>query len=347
MLSLIICSTHREPDAGLLCNIKDTIGKEYEVVHIDNSENKYSIFQAYNVGAHKAKGDILCFMHEDIVFHTKEWGVKTEEIFTNNPNLGLLGVAGGKFIPSKGDWRMLGEYVSLHYIQGYQSIETNSKYITLNSFCNDKPTQNGIVEVAALDGMWLCMPRKLYTKVSFDDKTFNGFHLYDTDISIQTIQSGYTVGITSELLIEHRSIGNFNESFLTATKKLQTKWGDTLPIKVNSVSLSPKEQEELSELSEQRLIEYIIKQEKERELRQKLSVINISDIHQRLNKEELIFLSQYTFWRLKATIVKNKKIGFFDAIKLLSKDRLYLTHQAYMKLFWKLIFYSIKKKLQI
>lgn len=347
MLSLIICSTHTETEANLLCNINDTIGTEYEIIHIDNSHNKYSIFQAYNAGAHKAHGEILCFMHEDIVFHTKGWGAKIEKVFTDNPSIGLLGVAGGKFIPSKGDWRMVAEYLSLHYIQGYQSIEANSKYFTLNSFLNDKQAQNGIIDVVVLDGMWLCMPHKLYSKICFDDKTFSGFHLYDTDISIQTIQTGYRVGVTTEVLIEHRSEGAFRENFLVEARKLQSKWRNVLPLKSHSIGISQQEQDELNNLAEQRLHEHIAKQKKEIDLRQKLSNINISDIHQQLNEEDFFFLSRYTYWRLKTTIVKDKKVNFYKAITLLSQNRFYLTHKAYIKLFWKLIFYNIKNRFSI
>jgi hypothetical protein len=36
-------------------NIADTIGTEYELVHIDNSDTKYSILEAYNEGIRLSK----------------------------------------------------------------------------------------------------------------------------------------------------------------------------------------------------------------------------------------------------------------------------------------------------
>jgi hypothetical protein len=49
------------------------IGCEYESIIIDNSENRYSIFEAYNLGIDKSKYEYLCLMHDDILIYTIEW----------------------------------------------------------------------------------------------------------------------------------------------------------------------------------------------------------------------------------------------------------------------------------
>lgn len=76
MISIIICSRHHTLDEELRGNIKATIGNDilYEIVCIDNSNNCHSIFSAYEEGVKKAKGNYLCFMHEDIRFHSADWG---------------------------------------------------------------------------------------------------------------------------------------------------------------------------------------------------------------------------------------------------------------------------------
>ena len=55
MLSLIICSRHSDISDKLKDNIQKTIIAEYELIVIDNSKNKYSIFSAYNEGVKKAR----------------------------------------------------------------------------------------------------------------------------------------------------------------------------------------------------------------------------------------------------------------------------------------------------
>lgn len=99
MISCIICSRSAEIPQELKDNINATIGCDYELVVIDNSANKYSIFSAYNEGVRRAKGDILCFMHEDIEFLSKDWGKAVMAHFCN-ASLGVLGVVGGHCLPA-------------------------------------------------------------------------------------------------------------------------------------------------------------------------------------------------------------------------------------------------------
>ena len=71
MISIIICSRTASISDELNQNIDQTIGIPYELVVIDNSENLYSIFSAYNEGVKRSKYEMLCFMHDDIIFKTK------------------------------------------------------------------------------------------------------------------------------------------------------------------------------------------------------------------------------------------------------------------------------------
>ncbi len=51
MISIIVCSKYSKIDDAFAENIKDSIGKvDYEIVWIDNSKKKFSIFEAYNNG---------------------------------------------------------------------------------------------------------------------------------------------------------------------------------------------------------------------------------------------------------------------------------------------------------
>ena len=93
-------------------NIAETIGCEYEMVVIDNSKNSHSIFSAYNEGVRRAKGDILCFMHEDILYKTKNWGEQVKKLFENE-DIGVVGLMGA-YIMTKdyGYWTMMNPYVT-------------------------------------------------------------------------------------------------------------------------------------------------------------------------------------------------------------------------------------------
>ena len=88
MISIIICSRKADISQGLKDNIAATIGCEYELCVIDNSHNEYNIFTAYNEGVSRAKGDILCFMHEDVKYISNGWGEKVYKSIQNNVNIG-------------------------------------------------------------------------------------------------------------------------------------------------------------------------------------------------------------------------------------------------------------------
>ena len=96
MLSIIICSREKTISKELSINIEKTTGCEYELIIIDNTENKYSIFEAYNLGIEKSIGEYLCFFHDDILIHTNGWGDIIKQIFTESKQIGLIGVAGAK-----------------------------------------------------------------------------------------------------------------------------------------------------------------------------------------------------------------------------------------------------------
>jgi hypothetical protein len=56
------------------------------LIVIDNSENAYSILEAYNLGIEISKGDFLCLIHDDVLFHTKNWGSIVQDVFEQNKN---------------------------------------------------------------------------------------------------------------------------------------------------------------------------------------------------------------------------------------------------------------------
>ena len=97
MLSIIICSRHKILDSIFVKNIMDSVGVEVELITIDNSENKYSIFKAYNLGVQRSKYNNLCFLHEDVCFHSDDWGQKILQ-HLQIPDMGICGVAGRDFV---------------------------------------------------------------------------------------------------------------------------------------------------------------------------------------------------------------------------------------------------------
>lgn len=223
MISCIVCTRRPKALADLEKNISLTIGTDYEVVIIDNSSNHYSIFTAYNEGIRLAKGDILCFMHDDIIFHSDNWGT-TLQTTLQDSSIGIVGVIGSQFLPNKMASWWLCENTKGTILQGERT--SNGKYTSSLSGVE----VSDVTDVVVVDGLWFAMTRDLTNHVRFDDKTYNSFHCYDVDICMQAISNDRRVVVIPNVLIEHISMGNVLTTYYQQLQCFYDKWQSLLPI---------------------------------------------------------------------------------------------------------------------
>lgn len=222
MISIIICSREANISDGLRGNINSTIGVDYELVVIDNSLGKYSIFQAYNEGLNRAMHPYLCFMHDDVYYHTINWGQKVID-HLQKKNVGMIGVLGG-------------HYLSKRYPHFWSSSVMSGNFLYKNGDSivragNDKYIQDeNFVDVVACDGLWLCFPKSLFSNIRFDDITYDGFDLYDMDISLQVLTAGFSVRVINDILIEHRNHSMITKKFHENQLLFLQKWDSYLPV---------------------------------------------------------------------------------------------------------------------
>ena len=242
MISVIICSRDKKMLSNLSKNIADTIGEPYEIVAIDNSQNEYNIFSAYNRGVELSHGDILCFCHEDILIHTDHWGTIIKKHFESDPNLGLIGVVGGKALPNAPfSWWTWGagkenEPALGPIIQHYHQPGDIKRYGGKTSQQYYNPENKDITYIKAVDGLFFCIPRSLFTEgmIRFDDKTFSGFHFYDIDICRQ-IEQYRKLAVVLNITIEHFSNGNKNRQWHQEAIKCYHKWQKKLPTSIHPI----------------------------------------------------------------------------------------------------------------
>lgn len=225
MLSLIICSRTSEINANLFENIVKTIGCTYELIVIDNSKNQYSIFEAYNDGISKSKGHFLCFLHDDIIFHTNNWGIILLKLFENDKSVGLIGVAGAKIktkMPSAW-WDCPHNQKAVNLIQHFNS----ERIINWNYGFEEKNN----IEVVAIDGVFMGMRKN--ELIRFDTK-LKGFHSYDLNISLEHKKNNIKIIVTNEITIEHFSLGNLDKIWGLSTLRSHKLYADFLPISVDN-----------------------------------------------------------------------------------------------------------------
>lgn len=316
MISLIICSTREKLDPVLKDNIAATIGVPYEIIHIDNSQGKYNIFEAYNIGVEKAKGEHLCFMHEDIIFHSDNWGKAVEQHLSQS-FVGALGVAGGNVVLDKLDWRFYG-FGQVYLIQGNSSTEEYPGY-----YISHRPAEHPYVplcQVAVLDGVWICIRKELFNQIRFDDQNFHDFHLYDSDICMQVNQLGLGVFVTHDILLEHKSEGTFSEGYKDSLAVFANKWKTCLPLIKGMVVNDEEVNEALAKaqvLFDKRLAQDAIIIRIRKFFNAKKNGVQCPE----LNSEEIQLLDESAY-KYRKNCIKNKK---------LSNDEVWPLIRQYMK----------------
>lgn len=225
MISIIVLYRNDDYLDQLKESVEKTIGVNYELIKLDNKENKYNIFQGYNIGVSKSSFPILCFCHEDILFRSNDWGKNVINHFESDAKIGLLGTVGGNAFPACPAPWWNNVLINDHLANNINSWPGKK---SIHDYKN--PTGKNIIEGVAVDGFWFCIRKNLFEQIKFDEKRFDGFHCYDTDICLQVIQAQFSVNIIFDVLIEHFSPGTINQSWIDSTQILANKWKTQLPI---------------------------------------------------------------------------------------------------------------------
>jgi hypothetical protein len=236
MISIIISSANASDLQRVTKSIENTIGVPFEIIGIDNSDSQLGISAVYNRGTQLARYEMLCFMHEDIELLTRDWGSILVSIFEKNPQLGLVGVAGGGYksvVPSSwynADMEVNGEFYC-NLIQGFRHSGRDEFHDYRN------PRNESLSSVASIDGCWMCTKKSIAIAYPFDEALLTHFHGYDLDFSL-AVQEKYTVAVTYEILLRHFSEGNFSDRWLEDIVKLHKKWSAVLPVNTDGLDES-------------------------------------------------------------------------------------------------------------
>lgn len=227
MISIIICSRSSDVSLELKHNIAATIGCGYEVIVIDNSRSEFDIYRAYNLGVSRAKGDFLCFMHDDIRFHTSGWGMNVQHILSDK-SIGLLGVFGSHFMSSAPLYWWHMPFISQFSINTDDGIQEYHEHLDYY--------HGSMAEVAVVDGVCMFLRSDLFQELRFDEERYSGFHAYDMDLSMQVQRIGLKVCVTKDVLLEHFWSENSmkNEQYAAMLDNnmniFASKWADDLPL---------------------------------------------------------------------------------------------------------------------
>ena len=197
------------------------VGKNIEVIqYINNGE--YSLTQLYNKGLKEATNDIVVFCHDDIILTKNGWARKLIKQFQKNEEYGIIGVAGSNYLSDTGRWwdtfpTMYGQV--RHQSEGK---EWDSKY--------SRSLGNKLTQTLNVDGLFFAV-HKNRIKKGFDED-IKGFHFYEIDFCISNHLEGVKVGVTYEIKITHKSIGQTNEEWEKNRIQFVEKYKDYLPLQI-------------------------------------------------------------------------------------------------------------------
>jgi hypothetical protein len=227
MISIIICSINPERCEEILKNISETIGIDYETIIFDNRRENWGICRVYNHCAEKAKYPFLCFVHEDILFGTKNWGKTIIDFIAETPDCGVIGFAGG-FQAQKNFSSWWAGETRKNVWDGYNG--KNGTYLKINyrNHRYSNPDGEPSSQVICIDGLFQFVRKSIWEEIKYDEITFLGFHFYDVDFSLGASEK-YNNYVLLNIDVFHDSEGHTNAEYIKNMFIFQKKWNKKLP----------------------------------------------------------------------------------------------------------------------
>ena len=223
MITVVYCTRESNPEHREHLIKSSGLHKHLEVIEIIN--NGESLTKAYNRGLKQAKNNIVVFCHDDLTIETKQWGNKLLKQFQKNPEYGIIGVAGSKYMAESGQWwsdksKMYGRVQHTHGGKTW-----------LSSYSED--LGNELEEVVIVDGVFFAVD-KTKIKTTFNENV-EGFHFYDVTFCFENTLKDVKVGVSTVVRVNHQSIGMTNESWESNRQQFAETFKEQLPYKIKKV----------------------------------------------------------------------------------------------------------------
>lgn len=222
MISFIICSVDPQRARETEENIRRTSGLAApEIIIHDNRTLRWGLCRTYNHYSERASGEILCYMHEDVLFRTDDWAPKITGFYAAHPDAGVVGFLGSQYktaAPSA-----VGSMPRYQMGSLIQQSPDGTKYHMQRSGEGD------FSRVVQVDGLCMFVPKAVWAAHRFDAELFDSFHLYDLDFCIQIAQD-FKNYVCHSVVVEHASEGSHNDDWYRYTALFIEKWKDRLPL---------------------------------------------------------------------------------------------------------------------
>ena len=156
----------------------------YPLRYARNATN-VGLISALNQAARLAGGEVVCFLHNDTEMREPAWLERLEAALGDGRRVGLAGLYGARRV--RRDGRYVGRTI-VHCLEG------------------DPRMPAPVVEVAAVDGVCLCLRRALLDEIGGFDEGYGFFHGYDRDLSFAVRERGLACAVVDARFV-HRGGG--------------------------------------------------------------------------------------------------------------------------------------------
>ena len=218
----VVISTRKIDISNTLKIKKKFSDPRTEILTYENN-NEISLSKLYNKGLEESKNNIVVFMHDDIDIETPNVAHILNQLFSKFPNHGIIGLAGTDELVS-GMW-----WEKREKMYGKVKHEHNGK---IHCSHYSENLGSNLKEVVTVDGLFFAV-HKERIKEKFDEE-FDGFHFYDIPFCVLNHLKGVKIGVTTKIMVIHKSIGQVNEQWKNNKLFFEKKYGNNLPLFVKS-----------------------------------------------------------------------------------------------------------------
>jgi GT2 family glycosyltransferase len=227
MVNFICVSNDQQKVMSLERSIRSTFGntRPWKLEVVDGG--RHDIFGGYNAGAANCVGDILVFLHQDVLVLANSMAFERPLLMLENPGTGLIGVAGATRLNAAGTWwGDLPQAQMLSFCRGFVGCPGKNEF-GMNFLAWPGPGSFG--EALVVDGVFLMCHRRTFERLGgFDDKSFKGFHFYDVDISLRAHLAGLRNHV-APIALYHDSTGKYDDVWEGARQIFVRKHAGRLP----------------------------------------------------------------------------------------------------------------------
>jgi len=201
MISILICSIN--PDRfRKVCEMYAGVfaGENCQIIGVHDASG---LAEAYNRAVAATKGELLIFSHDDVEALNPDF---KDRLLDHMRYADLVGIAGSTRVTG-GAWA----YAAPPYVFGQIAHwHPQEKRYYAGVWGVPMRRMDGI---KVMDGVFLCAKRAVLEKVPFDDKSFTGFHVYDTDFTFRAYLEGFRLAVGCDLCVLHSSSGTWDDKW--------------------------------------------------------------------------------------------------------------------------------------